>query len=292
MAIYDYIRLIRVKQWYKNLVVFLPLLLGKTIFIEGAIFAHILGFIALCLISSSNYVYNDLIDIEKDKKNPEKMNRPLASGKITGGWAIIFIFLLLGIGIGIGLMLSIPFLMFGFALWTSSTLYTLFLKNQPFMDVLSIAINFVIRTMAGPFVIATGFVPYVVLSPWMILCPFFFALFLAVAKRKSEVSLLGKKAGKHRWVLNFYDEKITSALMIVSMTLFVMSYSLWTFFSSFPNLIYTIPFVLYIVFKIFWFAENGREEARHPHLLIKNIGIVVTCLIISLLFFLVVIVFG
>jgi len=130
MNFIDTIKLIRANQWYKNLVIFLSLIFGKELFNLFAFQQTIIGFLALCLISSSNYIINDIIDIKKDRNNPEKKNRPLASGSIKIWQAlIIFLFLLL-LGLYISFSLSKIFFIFVLTLLTFTQLYSFILKNE------------------------------------------------------------------------------------------------------------------------------------------------------------------
>jgi len=277
------LELFRVKQWYKNLVIFLPLIFAKEFFNETALLYTIIGFFALCLISSSNYIINDIKDREKDKKNIEKKLRPIASGKIKVWLGLILSILALILGLIIALKLSFMFTILGIALFLLSQLYTFKLKDEAFADILIISTNFVIRTVAGAFVITIGLKPYVAVSPWLILCPFFFALFLAVIKRRSESFI--KKSIAHRPVLKIYNEKTTSALMTISTTLLIASYSLYTFFSPYFFLFLTIPFVLYIIFQLFHLTEKGDKTVRHLELIYKNFRIVIPSLIIIIIVF-------
>jgi len=242
-----------------------------------------LGLIALCLISSSNYIINDIADREKDRNNTEKRLRPIASGKVSVWKAAFIALIVLSLGLCISFTLSPMFLMLGAALFLLTQAYTFKLKNEVFADILVISTNFVIRTVSGAFVTSNGFHPYVEISPWLILCPFFLALFLAVSKRRSEAFLLKKASGEHREVLKSYNSEITSALMIIATALFVACYSLYTFFSPYPRLLLTIPFALYIIFRLFQATESGEKISRHPELLFRDKGMIFTGLIIMLI---------
>jgi len=278
------LELFRVKQWYKNLVIFLPLIFAKEFFNETALLYTVIGFFALCLISSSNYIINDIIDREKDKKNIEKKLRPIASGKIKVWLGLTLSIISLIFGLAISYKLSLMFTLLGLSLFILSQLYTFKLKNEAFADILIVSTNFVMRTVAGAFVITIGLKPYVAVSPWLILCPFFFALFLVVIKRRSESFL--KKSIEHRPVLKIYNEKTTSALMTISTTLLIASYSLYTFFSPYFYLFLTIPFVLYIIFRLFHLTEKGDKTVRHLELIYKDIRIIIPSIIILIIIFL------
>jgi len=279
----EIIKLMRVKQWYKNLLIFLPLIFGQQIFNTGLLIATIFGFISLCFISSTNYVINDIVDSKRDARNSEKRNRPIASGKIKKWQGIILAVFLFSIGIFVAINLSLPFLFFAFALFLSTQLYSFKLKYMAFADVLTISVNFVIRTVSGNYVLSNGYHPYIPVSLWLVLCPFFLALFLATSKRGSEVLFLGNKAKGHRNVLTKYTKEITLSLMIISTSLFIAAYSIYIIFGPYPRLIFTLPFVLYLVFKLFSYAEEGKKIARNLELIFKNLSLVLTILIILLI---------
>lgn len=281
----DLIRLMRVKQWYKNFLIFLPLVFGQQLFNNAAFSATVLGFLSLCMISSSNYVINDIIDRKKDKKNPEKKNRPLAADRIKVWHAVLFSLILFILGIYIAINLSMMFFVFVMGLFIMTQLYSFWLKNEPFADILAISVNFVIRTVSGNFVIANGTSPYMNISSWLILCPFFLALFLAVSKRQSELLFLKGQSAPHRSTLKYYNKKITYSLIIISTTLLIVSYSLYVFFSPYSNLIFTLPFVLFIIFHFFYYAEKGKKIARNVELVYKNKKILITILIVLLIAF-------
>lgn len=286
MNILDITKLIRIKQWYKNLVIFLPIIFGQQMTNLFALKLTIIGFFALCLISSANYILNDVFDLKKDRLNDEKRSRPIASGKINIGIAVILATIIFAISFYISLNISIIFSALLFLLFILSQLYTLALKKEPFADILLISTNFVIRTLSGAFIITQGINPYIEISPWLIICPFFLALFLAVSKRQSEVLFLKNKAEKHREVLKIYTKEITHALLIISTTLLIISYSLYVFFSPYPKLMFTLPFVIYIIFNLFYYAEKGIQIARHPEQIFRTFKLTIPILITLIIVFL------
>ncbi len=272
-VILQYLRLIRIRQWYKNLVIFLPLIFGKQLFNLFSVQQTIIGFFALSLISSSNYILNDIKDREKDKLHPVKRYRPIASGKISVFSASITGLIFFAGGMLLSASLSTLFAFFALSLFLSTQLYTFILKNEAFADIINISVNFVIRTIAGAFVIAKGFEPYVEVSAWLILCPFFVALFLAAAKRHKEVKALKQGAEAHRAVLKVYSEKMCFALLIISTTLLVISFSLYVIFSPYQGMIYTIPFVLYLILRFFSLVVQEDLITNRLDLIYKDRGI-------------------
>ncbi len=265
MALTDFVKIARPQQWYKNLLVFLPLVFVGQLFNLQSIKLTILAFISLCSISSANYIINDFIDLEKDKHHPEKKNRPLAAGTLKKTYAIIEAIIL--ITAGLWLAFRFPnklFFISVIALFAITQTYSLFLKKQLFADILAIGANFVIRASAGTFALD------VKNSPWLILCTFFLSLYLSVGKRASEFSFLGNEAKNHRETLTYYTKEITQPLLIISTTLLITAYSLYSFLSERNSLLYTLPFALYVIFRYFYLIEIGSEIARHPEKVFKD----------------------
>lgn len=261
----DVIRLLRPKQWYKNLVIFLPLIFSGKLFVLRPVEFALLGFVALSLASSGNYVVNDIVDRASDALHPEKKNRPIASGRINrySGWLIGFILFSLSLSLGFWIdfvvaQREIPaFALTIIALVVSTQFYSFRFKKEPFADILFISINFVLRAIAGAFVIGLG------ISPWLVLCTFFLALFLAVGKRGSDLALLGADAHKSREVLAHYTQGLVHALMIVATALLVMSYSTYAVLVNKGLLLGTLPFALYVIFRYFALVESGSPIPRH-----------------------------
>ena len=267
--ILSYIKLLRVRQWYKNLVVFLPIFFVGYLFRVDDLLLTLLGFVSLALISSSSYVINDLADLKADKTHPEKKTRPLAGGQISKLKAVFLAVFLLFVSLLLAQSLGEYFFYSLVALFILTQLYSFFLKKILFADILMIAVFFVIRAVSGAYVIN------VKVSPWLILCPFFLSLFLSVGKRYSDVKLLKEKAAQTRKVLKEYNLELTSSLMTISTTLLIISYALYCFQSLHQNLLYTLPFALFVIFRFFNLISRGSAAARHPEKVIKDVQIVI-----------------
>ncbi|MDP3918281.1 MAG: UbiA family prenyltransferase [Nanoarchaeota archaeon] len=275
--------LLRAKQWYKNLVIFLPLIFVGLALNSESILLTILGFFALCLMSSTNYIINDIIDIEKDKIHPEKKNRPIPSGLISISTATIIAMLLATSSLVISFLLSTYFFYTVLTFFILTQLYSVFFKDEIFLDIILISINFVLRAISGAFILS------VIISPWLILCTFFLALFLASGKRKADLSLLKDEAINHKKVLGDYSSELTNTLILVSTILLIVSYSLYSFLSIYPQLIYTLPIAIYVIFRYFYLIQNDSIIARHPENFYKDsrllLGIKVWVLVIILLIY-------
>ena len=263
----------RVRQWYKNLVIFLAIFFSGNLLQLQSIYLSLLGFVALCLISSGNYIFNDLADIEKDKKHPEKKHRALAAGKIEPTPAVLLALFLLLLGLSLSVWLGKFFLTTVIALILLTKIYTYFLKKIVFADILTIASLFVLRAISGAQVIN------VKVSPWLILCPFFLSLFLSIGKRHANLDLLKNKAYLTRKTLKIYTKDLTNSLMLISTTLLIISYALYSFLSDHQNLLYTLPFALFVIFRYYYLITQGSIIARNPEKLFKDKNIVIGTLL-------------
>jgi 4-hydroxybenzoate polyprenyltransferase len=278
MRLIEYIKLARPTQWYKNLVVFLPLFFVVELFNVVSLKQTIIGFFALCFISSANYALNDIIDIKRDKVHPEKRFRPLASGRITLIEAIFISVIFFVLGLLIAYNIDILFFFSGLLLAVLTFLYSIWLKNEPVLDILMIAVNFVIRAVSGAFII------HVIISPWLILCPFFLALFLAVSKRESDLMLMKGKALMHKNVLKYYDMKIITLMMNISTTCLIIVYSLYSF-SKTSLMLLTIPFAVYAIFRFYLLVNSSSEIARNPEKFYKDWKLLIVILLWAMLVF-------
>jgi len=251
-------QLFRVYQWYKNLLVFLPLIFAGLLFDGRSIFLTIGGFLALCFMSSTNYLLNDIIDKDKDITHPEKQHRPIVSGSVSPLVAAVLAFFFAAVSLGIGIFLSSKFFIVLLLFFFLTQAYSLYFKTELFADLIFISINFVLRAMSGAFILDVR------LSPWLIVCPFFLSLFIVVGKRKAELIFLGKGAKKHNEILEQYTLQITNTLMILATAALLLSYSLYSFLSVYPFLIYSLPFSLYVILRYFFLGEKNSPIARKP----------------------------
>lgn len=264
--------LLRVRQWYKNLVIFLPILFGQELGDSEALLLTVVGFFSLCFVSSANYIVNDIVDRKADRLHPEKKKRPIASGEVPVWVGLAVCCLLLSAALGIAGFLSQRFLLIVISLFLISQLYTFWLKREPFADVLVIAVLFVLRAVSGAYVKTLYSEPYIWVSPWLILCPFFLSIFLSAAKHEADGVLLKGNASR---VLRVYTPDMTRALMVVATSLLVVSYSLFSFLSINSQLLYSLPFGFYVVFRYLWLAGQGSVIARQPEMAVKDLRLVV-----------------
>jgi 4-hydroxybenzoate polyprenyltransferase len=245
------LQLLRVNQWYKNLVIFLAVFFSGNFFNLDMLYSTVLGFFALCLISSSNYIINDIADIEKDRKHPEKKSRMIASKRISVKGALVIAIFLLLVSFIIAFYLSIGFMFVLLFLLIFTTLYTFLLKKIAFFDLIIISINFVLRAIAGALIINVW------ISPFLILCPFFLSFFLVSGKRYSDMVLLKKK--------ELYSKKTLKTLIYISFSLLIMSFTIYCLLVH-PYLLITLPIVFYLIYSYLKLVLSGSRMARQPEL--------------------------
>ena len=251
------IELLRIKQWYKNIIIFLPLVFSLNLFSVENFSLSIVGFFALCLVSSASYIRNDVKDIEIDKLDPHKSKRPLASGKISLKIAYRVFAVCIIVGFLISFLVDWKFGVMTVLLFVSIEVYSKWLKNIIFLDVLSISGNYIIRALSGVILIQSK------ISPWLVLGVFFVALFLAFLKRKHELSTLKELADKHRSSLKNYDVSILDAGLTTSTSMIIITYSLYAM-NSVTNdwrLIITVPIIVYILFRQIYLVKNGKIKS-------------------------------
>lgn len=269
---------LRPKQWIKNLLVIAPLFFSKRMMDISVIASVVWAFILFCMFSSSIYLLNDILDKDKDRRHPKKSKRPVARGLVSFREGLVASFLLLVLAVALSLFLGEKFLFIGLAYWSINLLYSVYLKQLVIIDVMCIAIGFVLRVMAGG--IAVG----VPASHWMLTTIIFLSLFLAFTKRRGELALFIKaENGVSRPVLKNYNMQILDQFLVISATASIMSYALFTLsdyaairFGT-KNLVFTIPFVIFGIFRYFYLIhfthdnENPIEVAFSDLFLVINI---------------------
>jgi 4-hydroxybenzoate polyprenyltransferase len=268
----DISRAIRTRQWAKN-----ALLFGGFIFAGGLrdpwpelvseLTRVLLAFVCFCALSGATYLINDWQDLESDRLHPTKKNRPLAAGRISlRGAAGLFAVLVVIAGTTAGAIITLPPGGLGFGIAALSyfglTLaYSLRLKHEVIIDVLSVAAGFVVRVIAGCLAIP------VAISPWILFCTFTLALFVALCKRRAELLEVGESAGT-RHVLKGYTAEMLDTFIAIAAGLTIIAYSLYTFnaphssalgkgLDQTPLLMTSIPFVVYGVFRYLLLAHSS-----------------------------------
>ncbi len=261
----------RPKQWYKNLVIFIGIIFSLNFTDTGSLITAIGAFVIFCGLSSGSYLINDIMDRKKDRHHPEKRKRPIASGRMGTTTAIILSLFLISISIIGSYLINIEFLLLSITYLLMISLYSIILKRLIFVDILVISVGFVLRAVAGCVAIS------VVISPWLILCAFFLALFLALNKRKKEIEVLGKKGVEHRRILKDYGELDLEQFIAVVTGVLIISYSLYTFLSDNVYMMITIPVAIYGLFRYLYLTNiKGFGD---PTKMFRDKGIILSMLL-------------
>lgn len=237
----------RPKQWTKNLILFGPLVFAYDLFASGLFIRAVAAFAAFCLVSSSIYVVNDLLDVANDRQHPVKRQRPLAAGLITPSQAIAGAVVLAVAGLALGFATRLEVGMAAAGYVALMLAYSMALKHMVIIDVFAIAAGFILRAVAGALAI------HVIISPWLYVCTLLLALFLGFSKRYNELRTLQAGAVSHRRSLEEYSPEMLEQLTSILIASTIMAYSLYTFSAdSLPanhSMMFTIPFVLYGIFR-------------------------------------------
>ncbi|MEM0172308.1 MAG: UbiA prenyltransferase family protein [Thermoproteota archaeon] len=258
MKIKYYMLELRVHDWYKNLLIFAGIFFSRNLFNFNYYPKLFLGFLLLSLVSSSGYIINDIKDAPFDVFHPRKKNRPIASGKISKTSALLFSLILLVFSLFASYFVSIQFLTLALFLFINSLIYSFFLKDFVWLDVTSVSLNYILRSLAGCEIIG------VYISPWLIMGVFYVAMLFALAKRREELVVINSPS-LHRTSLKSYNLSTVDHGISIFSTLIIISYSLYTINSPYSNILlfFTIPIVALVVLE---FTSISREE--------KEIGII------------------
>lgn len=219
----------RPNQWIKNLVIFTAIIFSGKLFDLTLLVNTSIGFIILCLLSSTSYILNDVIDYPYDRKHLTKKHRPIASGKLSIPDATFVVFILSLGSLIASLLFSIPFFIIGLIFLLLHFFYSLYFKRHPVLDVFTISFSFMLRAFAGQ--VISGYH----IQIWLLLTIFFISLFIASVKRHAELVIYGRET---RSSLYYYKEHLLNFLTTTFATLTITTYSLYTFLES-PPLIET-----------------------------------------------------
>ncbi|WP_027623486.1 decaprenyl-phosphate phosphoribosyltransferase [Clostridium lundense] len=267
------IQIMRPKQWIKNSFVFAALVFSGKFIEMPLLLTNIKTFILFCLTSSTIYILNDLVDIEKDKLHPEKRNRPLPSGKISKGATIILDILIFIIVVLLSIK-NIKLFSILFTYLILNVFYSFKLKNVVIIDVMIITFGFVLRVEAGS--ISTN----IPISPWLILCTTLLSLFLALNKRKSELITLENKSGSHRKILEEYSIELINSMLTIVTPSILMAYCLYTFSSvQSRSMMLTIPFVLYGIFRYQYLMFKNNIGGKPEDIFTKDIPFLINIIL-------------
>jgi len=254
----------RPKQWYKNSLLFVGIVFSANTLNVSMWATVILAFVFFCMLSSGEYIINDIIDRERDRKHPVKCKRPIASGELKMGQALTVAILLIVLALlGSYLTINTNFLIISASYVVLVLLYSLVLKHLVIADVLVISVGFVIRAVAGALAID------VFVSPWLIICTFLLALFLVLGKRWNELVVLSDAAASHRTSLSGLSISMLDKLIGIVTGALIVSYMLYTSSAHDYSLLITIPFVIYGLFRYLYLVHQ-KERGAEPEAVFKD----------------------
>jgi 4-hydroxybenzoate polyprenyltransferase len=260
---------LRPGQWTKNLLVFAPLIFAVRLFDADAVARATAGFVIFCALSSVVYLVNDVMDREADRQHPRKRSRPIAAGDLPVATALSVGLVLAVVALAASFMLDWRFGAVATGYLALQTLYSGPLKHIVIIDVLTIAIGFVLRAVGGALVLD------VVISHWLLVCTILLALFMALAKRRHELVLLADGAAGHRPILDEYSAYLLDQMIAVVTASTLIAYIFYTispeteqkFGTSWLGL--TIPFPLYGIFRYLYLVHR-REGGGSPSDMLLN----------------------
>jgi len=275
------LRVLRVNQWIKNLVIFTAIIFSGKLFDFALLLNSLYAFVVFCLLSSASYVLNDIIDYHFDRKHPLKRLRPIASGEVTIAEATFLVFLLTLVSLVTSMLFSVTFFVLAFVFILLHFLYSLYLKKHAVVDIFTISFSFMIRTFAGE-VVSGYHIPI-----WLLLTIFFVSLFMATVKRHAELVATGSET---RASLHHYRTHLLDFLTTTFATATIIAFSFYTYFEKpaqnqsifydsisrhFPTfearkwMMISIPLVVYGISRYAQLLYE-REEGERPEQLITN----------------------
>jgi 4-hydroxybenzoate polyprenyltransferase len=277
---------LRPRQWTKNLLVFAGILFSRQLADPALMLRALGGFAAFSLLASATYIVNDFRDLSADRSHPRKRSRPIASGRLPAPAAWLAVVALVGAALAITIWLGRGF---GWAMGSYLALslaYTLVLKHRVLLDVFAISIGFVLRAIAGVELLRP-LSPDTELSPWLLVCTFFGSLFLALSKRRRELSTAGSLAPRQRAVLERYTPDLLDGLLLVSAASSLMGYALYTIWPATvmkfgtEALLFTVPFVAYGIFRYLYLVRVS-ERTEDPAYVLLTDAPLATCVLLYL----------
>ena len=267
--------ILRPYQWVKNLLVFSGLIFSTSLFKTDVIGVSLAAFGIFCMASSGIYILNDLRDIKADKMHPVKMNRAIASGKVSKVSALIILILLLISATIFSYLLDKNFFLIIVLYIVMNTAYSFGLKKVVILDAFIVASGFLLRAFAGCIVI------HVEVTPWLFICTLSLALLVSFGKRRNELNILKVDAKDHRETLQFYNVQLLDIILTICSATAIGTYSLYTMaeetvtrFGS-QRLIMTTPFVMYGVFRYLYLIYTQNKGGDPTKLLVKDTATII-----------------
>lgn len=261
---------LRPSQWTKNLIVFAALIFSRSLFDPAALALASAAFLVFCALSGAVYLVNDVADRDADRQHPRKRDRPVASGALPHTTALAW-----GIGLGTGALAAAFWLSLAFGVAAAAyvaliVVYSSAIKHVVILDVMTIAVGFVLRAVAGGLVIG------VPVSDWLLVCTILGALFLGLGKRRHELTLLAGGARDHRRILEEYDPYlldqmigVVAAATLVAYIIYCVSPETHAYFGT-NLLVLTTPFPIYGLFRYLYLVHRKEGGGSPSDMLLED----------------------
>ena len=267
------VRTMRPKQWAKNILLFAAVVFAGDLGEASLVVTSLAAFGIFCALSASAYVVNDLVDAERDRMHPTKRNRPIAAGLVPRPLAYVSAVGLAAVGLAMSSLVEPRFFAVSGGYLALTIGYSLWLKNVLLVDVIALAVGYVLRAAGGAFAID------VTISPWLLLCTILVALFIGLTKRRHELLLLDTDASAHRRILEEYSGPLLDQMISLVSSATLIAYALYTFFSdqsrSNELLVVTLPLVVYGIFRYLYLVYKRGEGGSPEDLIFSDVPLLV-----------------
>jgi 4-hydroxybenzoate polyprenyltransferase len=270
MTFRDVLAALRIRQWTKNVLVFAALVFsGRALRLHETVLT-VEAFLLFCLLTGSVYVLNDIIDAANDREHPVKRNRPIASGRMSmrSAWGL---FAAAGpLALALSFVFDFRFGIAALAYFVLQIAYMFALKHVVILDVFVVSFGFLLRVIAGALPL------HVEVSRWILICTMLLALFLTLSKRRHEIMLLEAKADTHRLILREYSPYLLDQMIGVVTSATLVAYMIFTLspetIAKFgPNMVLTVPFVLYGIFRYLYLVHTKKSGGMPEETLLTDI---------------------
>lgn len=272
--IYYIVASMRPWQWSKNLVVFAGLVFSRNVGDRALSLLALEAFAVFCLLSGVIYIVNDIADLEKDRRHESKRNRPLPSGRLGVRTAAVAAAVLSVVGIGAAQRLGPGFLVTTCIFLALNVIYSFALKRVALLDVVSIAVSFILRAIGGVEALRSADMS-IEISPWLLICTLFLAHFLGFCKRRHELVTLAD-AANHRESLSEYSPALLDQLVGMTAAGSVLAYAIYAIWPDTvekfgtTDLVYTVPLVLLGVMRYLYLVYNKQKGGNPSRLLLEK----------------------
>jgi len=263
------LKTMRLRQWVKSIIVYAALVFDGKLFVPDLFLKTTGIFLAFCLLSSSVYILNDLVDMEKDRQHPRKRARPLASKQLEPRVAAVAAILLAIIAIAAAFAITVWAGIILLIYLVQNFAYSFKLKNVVIVDVMVLALGFLLRVLAGVAVVQVEN-----FSPWLYVCVALLALFLGFGKRRQEIVLLEEDAGNHRSSLLEYNLPLLDQIIGMVVTATLVAYTFYSFDATtalaHARMLLTVPFVFYFLTRYLYLVHVKHLGGAPDELLLED----------------------